>query len=253
MTGEETPGRDPGAARAGPVDPDGLSVEQVAMMIDYTLLRPEASIDDYSAFMARAREHAFRNVFVPPCYAPLAEGVLGATNVGIGVPVSFPFGYATPEVKAAEAVTALDEGAREIDIVMNVSAAVSGEWDIVREDLEAVVSSVRGWERTTLRGPVVVKLILETPYLDGGGKQEACRRAMESGCDFVKTATGLGPGGATVEDVRLMRSVVRREMGVKAAGGIRTWKEMRDMIDAGANRIGTSAGPEIIEDFLGSM
>jgi len=114
------------------------------------------------------------------------------------------------------------------------------------------VASVREWERTTLRGPVVVKLILETPYLDGEGKREACRMAMESGLDFVKTATGLGPGGATVEDVRLMRSVVGREMGVKAAGGIRTWKETRDMIEAGANRIGTSAGPEIIEEFLGS-
>ena len=252
MDGEETAGRDPGAVKAGPADPDELSVEQVAMMIDYTLLRPEASIGEYSAFMARARDCGFRNIFVPPCYAPLAEGLLGTSNVGIGVPVSFPFGYATPEVKAAEAVTALDEGATEIDVVMNVSAAVSGEWDIVQEDLEAVVASVREWERTTLRGPVVVKLILETPYLDGEGKREACRMAMESGLDFVKTATGLGPGGATVEDVRLMRSVVGREMGVKAAGGIRTWKETRDMIEAGANRIGTSAGPEIIEEFLGS-
>lgn len=249
MSQEET---DPGAVRAAPADPQTLSVEQVAMMIDYTLLKPEATIADYSAFIARARDHAFRNIFVPPCYAPLAEGMLGASNVGIGVPISFPFGYATPEVKATEAVTALDEGAVEIDIVMNVSAALSGEWDIVQEDLETVVGAVREWEKTTLRGPVVVKLILETPYLDDEQKREACRRAMASGLDFVKTATGLGPGGATVEDVRLMRSVVGSEMGVKAAGGIRTWKDMRDMIEAGANRVGTSAGPEIIEDFLGS-
>ncbi|MHB8895024.1 MAG: deoxyribose-phosphate aldolase [Candidatus Geothermincolia bacterium] len=242
--------RDCGAARGGPVDPGSLSVEELSQMIDFTLLKPEKSIQEYSAFIVTAKKYGFRTVFLPPCYAPLAVGMLGATNIHIGVPISFPFGYATPEVKVAEAVTALDEGAHELDVVLNVSAAVSNEWDIVEEDLVAVVSAVRDWERMTLKGPVTVKLILETPYLSEGQKREACHKAMVAGMDFVKTATGLGPGGATVEDIRLMRSVVGDELGVKAAGGIRTWSDARAMIEAGANRIGTSAGPEIIEDFL---
>lgn len=242
--------RDLVAAGAGPIDADSLTVEGLASIIDYTLLKPERSIEDYSVFIATARKYGFRNIFLPPCYAPLAEGMLGASDVGIGVPISFPFGYAAPEVKAEEALRAIDEGACEIDVVMNISAAVSGEWDIVREDLAAVVDSVRRWEKTTLKGPIVVKVILETPYIDDEAKREACRIAVSVGMDFVKTATGLGPGGATAEDIRLMRSVVGDGVGVKAAGGIRTWKDVRVMLDAGANRIGTSAGPEIIEDFL---
>jgi deoxyribose-phosphate aldolase len=242
--------RDFGAAGGAAVDLASLSVEELLRMIDFTLLKPEKSIEEYSTFIATARKYRFRNIFIPGCYAPLAEGMLGATDIGIGVPISFPFGYSAPEVKIIEAVTALDEGARELDMVMNVSAAVSNEWDIVEEDLVAVVSAVRDWERVTLRGPITVKLILETPYLDDEQKREACRRAMAAGMDFVKTATGLGPGGATVEDVRLMRSVVGDKLGVKAAGGIRNWAEARAMMEAGANRIGTSSGPEIIEDFL---
>jgi deoxyribose-phosphate aldolase len=233
-----------------PVDPDSLDKDLLLQMIDYTLLKPEKSIEEYSVFIAQAREYGFKTIFLPPCYVPLADGMLGISDVRIGAPIAFPFGYATPEVKIAEAMTALDEGARELDVVMNVSAAVSNEWDIVEEDLEAVVSAVRNWERMTIKGPVMVKVILETPYLDDEQKREACRRAMAVGMDFVKTATGLGPGGATVEDVKLMRSVVGDELGVKAAGGIRTWKDARAMIGAGATRIGTSTGPDIIEDFL---
>jgi len=234
----------------GPVDTGSLTTASLLQLIDYTLLKPEKTIDDYTGFIAMARKWGFRNVFLPPCYVPLADGMLGASEVGVGAPVSFPYGYAAPEVKVAEALTALEEGAREVDMVMNVSAAVSGEWDIVDEDIIAVVSAVRDWERMMVRERVPVKLILETPYLDDAQKKEACRRAVEAGLDYVKTATGLGPGGATVEDVRLMRSVVGWEMGVKAAGGIRTWDDAKAMLDAGANRIGTSAGPEIIEDFI---
>lgn len=239
-----------GRATNAPIDPDSLTTEGLLQIIDYTLLKPEKTISDYTSFIASARKWGFRNIFVPPCYAPLADGMLSATGIGIGVPISFPYGYAATEVKIAEAMTAVDEGAREIDLVMNVSEALSGEWDMVAEDFVAVVSAVRDWEKMTFKGPVIVKVILETPYLDDEQKKEACRRAMSAGMDFVKTATGLGPGGATVEDVWLMRSVVGEELGVKAAGGIRTWADARAMIEAGANRIGTSAGPEIIEDFI---
>lgn len=230
-------------------DPDLISREELVDLVDYTLLKPEGTLQEYIAFISEASRYGFRSVFVPPCYVPLAAGMLSATEVRVGTPVSFPLGYQAPETKAAETLTALEEGAWEVDVVLNVSAARSGEWGMVEEDLRAVVGAARDWENLTTRGPVVVKLILETPYLDDGQKREACRRAAAAGMDFVKTATGLGPGGATVEDVRLLREAVGDAMGVKAAGGIRTWEDARTMLSAGANRIGTSAGPEIVEDF----
>jgi deoxyribose-phosphate aldolase len=232
-----------------PVDPDTLTSDDLVGMIDYTLLKPEADLAAYSSFLATARRWGFGSVFVPPYYVPLAAGMLSATDVKIGIPVSFPFGYAAPEIKAAEALAALEEGALEVDVVMNISAARSADWDSVDEDLLAVVGPVRDWERATLKGPVVLKLILETPYLDDEQKREACRRAAATGMDFVKTATGLGPGGATVQDVRLMRQTVGDKLGVKAAGGIRTWEDAKAMIAAGANRLGTSTAVELVEDF----
>jgi len=231
-------------------DPDALKSDDLLAMIDYTLLKPEADLSAYTAFLAAARRWGFGSVFVPPYYVPLAAGMLSATDIRIGIPVSFPFGYAAPEIKAAEALAALEEGASEVDVVMNISAARSGAWESVDEDLLTVVSAVREWEKITLKGPVVIKLILETSYLDEDQKREACRRALATGMDFVKTATGLGPGGATVEDVRLLRETVGDRLGVKAAGGIRTWEDARAMIAAGANRLGTSTAPELVEDFL---
>jgi deoxyribose-phosphate aldolase len=233
-----------------PVDPDTLTKDDLLGMIDYTLLKPEADLDAYTTFLAAARDWGFGSVFVPPYYVPLAAGMLSATDLKIGIPVSFPFGYAAPEIKAAEALAALEEGASEIDVVMNISAARSGDWESVDEDLLTVVNAVREWEKFTYKGPVVLKLILETPYLDDDQKIEACKRAAATGMDFVKTATGLGPGGATVYDVGLMRGTVGNELGVKAAGGIRTWEDAKAMIAAGANRLGTSTAPELIEDFI---
>lgn len=232
------------------LEPDSLATEGLLDLLDYTLLKPEEPLESYARFLAEAKKWGFRSVFVPPCYVPLAAGMLTATEVKVGTPVSFPFGYAAPETKAAEALTALEDGALEIDVVMNISAARSGDWEMVDEDLAAVIGAVREWEKMTLKGPVTIKLILETPYLDDGQKIEACRRAAAAGMDFVKTATGLGPGGATVEDVRLMREVVGDELGVKAAGGVRTWEDASAMIEAGASRIGTSTGPALVEDFI---
>jgi len=231
-------------------DPGELKTKDLLLMIDHTLLKPEATLGEYTRAVANARDWGFNSVFVPPCYVPLASGMLSATDVKVGIPLGFPFGYSAPEIKAAEALAGLEDGAREVDMVMNISAARSGEWEIVEEDITAVVVAVREWEKVTLQGPVLVKLILETPYLDDGQKREACKRAAAGGMDYVKTATGFGPGGATVDDIRLMREVVGDELGVKAAGGVRTWEDVKAMFEAGADRIGTSAGPALIEDFI---
>lgn len=232
------------------VDPDALTAGDLLKMLDYTLLKPEETLEGYTRFLKKASRMELRSVFVPPCYVTLAVGMISATGTVVGAPVSFPFGYTAPEVKAAEALSLLEEGARELDVVMNVSAARSGEWELVRDDLEEVVEAVRGWERLTRSAPIVLKVILETSLLADDAKRRACLIAAQVGMDYVKTATGFGPGGATVEDVRLLRSAVGEELGVKASGGIRTWDDARALIAAGANRIGTSAAPEIMEGFL---
>lgn len=235
-----------------PVDPGSLRSKDLLAMLDYTMLKPEEPLGTYARFTREADEWGFRTVFLPPCYVPLAVGMLGNSPVQVGAPISFPFGYTFSEAKAGEALTALEEGAAELDVVMNYSAALSGEWELAREDLEFVVSSVREWENTTQKGPVIIKVILETPYLDRAQKIKACEVAAEAGLDYVKTATGLGPGGATVEDIKLMREVVGQDLGVKAAGGVRTWEDAKEMIAAGACRIGTSTAPALMEDFIGA-
>lgn len=239
------------AAQGFPViDPEALTPKSLLGIIDCTLLQPEETLERYSRFIKNVGRWGFRAIFLPPCYVPLAVGMLGATDVTIGAPVSFPFGYGAPEAKAAEARYSLEEGARELDVVINYSAARSGEWDLVREDLEEVLKTVKAWERMTLEGPIVVKAILETPSLSGEQTARACRIAVDLGVDYVKTATGFGSGGATVEDVRLLKEIAGTEAGVKASGGIRTWADVKEMLHAGASLIGTSAGPEIIEDFI---
>lgn len=231
------------------IDPDSITKDELLQMIDYTMLRPEETLESYARFLRTASEWKFHAVFIPPAYVPLAVGMLSATDTVVGTPISFPYGYCSPEVKASESVSALEEGVGELDVVINISAALSGEWEVVREDLEAVVAAVRDWEELTLSDHPVLKVILETSYLNDYQIIEACKVASEAGMDFVKTATGLGPGGATVHDVALMKETVGDRVGVKASGGIRTWEDARSMIGAGATRIGTSTGPGIMEGF----
>lgn len=247
--GREVPAA--GSERA-PVDPDALTAQDLLRLLDYTLLRPEETLEGYTRFLKRASRLGTRTVFVPPCYVSLATGMLSGADTVVGSCVSFPHGYSAPEAKAGEALSLLEEGAQELDVVINISAAGSGEWALVREDLEEVVHAVRGWERLTSSAPVLLKAILETAYLDEEARRRACAVAAEAGMDYVKTSTGFGPGGATAEDVRLMRSVVGVALGVKASGGIRTWEDARLMLEAGASRIGTSAAGEIVEGFLGA-
>lgn len=212
----------------------------VAGLIDHTLLRPESTRAQIVDLCREARQYGFAAVCVNPCWAALAVSELAGSPVKIATVVSFPLGATSTEAKLAEAAAALRVGAREIDMVMNIGALRGGDLETVKQDIQAVTAE-------THAAGAIVKVILETALLDDRQKAVACTLAKMAGADFVKTSTGFGPAGATAEDVALMRRVVGAEMGVKAAGGIRTLDDLRRMTAAGANRIGTSAGVKIVE------
>jgi deoxyribose-phosphate aldolase len=220
-----------------------ISKWQLAKIIDYTQIKPTATKDDIVKLCKEAEKHGFGCVCVNSAYVPLAKQLLRGTNVKIASTVGFPFGSSLPEVKAFEARKASEKGASEIDMVLNIGALKSGDYETVKRDIERVVDVKRSHG-----DDLVIKVIIETGYLTKEEKVMACKLAKEAGADFVKTSTGF-VGGATVEDVKLMRETVGRDMGVKAAGGIRTLREALAMIEAGANRIGTSTGIAIIEEF----
>ena len=225
----------------------GHSHEQVttapaslASLIDHTLLRPEATGSQIAELCREARQYGFAAVCVNPCWVALAVSELAGSATKIATVAGFPLGATSTEAKLAEAAAALRVGAQEIDMVMNIGALRGGDLETVRQDIQAVA-------RECHAAGAIVKVILETALLDDRQKAVACTLAKMAGADFVKTSTGFGPAGATAPDVALMRRVVGAEMGVKAAGGIRTLDDLRRMTAAGANRIGTSAGVKIIE------
>jgi len=217
--------------------------KDLAKMIDHTLVKPTTTEDDVAKLCEEAEKHRFGSVCVNPTYVSLATRLLKETDVTVCSSVGFPFGVTLPEVKAFEARRAVENGACEIDMVINIGALKSKDYETVKRDIEAVADVKR------YHDDVVVKVIIETGCLIDEEKVMACKLAKEAGADFVKTSTGFIKGGATVEDVRLMRETVGEDMGVKAAGGIRTFKQALAMIEAGANRIGTSTGVAIIEGF----
>jgi len=219
-----------------------ISKKQLAKMIDYTLIKPTATRNDIEKLCEEAESYGFGCVCVNSMYVSLAKQLLKGTDVKVCSTVGFPFGATLPEVKAFEAEKVVEKGAREIDMVINIGALKSGNYETVKKDIEALVNVKRS------HSDLVIKVIIETGYLTPQEKIMACRLAKEAGADFVKTSTGL-VGGATVEDVKLMRETVGKDMGVKAAGGIRTFKQALAMIESGANRIGTSTGVAIIEEF----
>ena len=215
------------------IDPASL-----ASYIDHTLLKPEATVADIEKICAEAREHRFASVCVNPSYIALVAKELSGTGVTPCCVVGFPFGTHTPEAKAAETAQAVAEGAREVDMVLNVGAAKSGDWDLVERDIAAVVKAAGG--------KAGVKVILETCLLTDEEKVKACQLSKKAGAAFVKTSTGYSSGGATAHDVALMRAAVGPDMGVKASGGVRTYEDAVAMIEAGASRLGASAGVKII-------
>ncbi|WOT02051.1 deoxyribose-phosphate aldolase [Corynebacterium pyruviciproducens] len=206
--------------------------------IDHTLLAATATEKEIDTLVNQAIEHNFASVCINPTWVAHAAELLKESDVKVCTVVGFPLGANTSEVKAFEAKTAVKDGADEVDMVINIGAALDGDWHFVENDVREVVEAVS--EST------IVKVILENCYLDNEQIKHACLAAKEAGADFVKTSTGFGASGAKAEDVRLMRETVGQEMGVKAAGGIRTPEQFQDMVDAGATRIGTSNGAKLL-------
>lgn len=223
--------------------------EDLARIIDQTLLKPDATEEDVRRFCREAARYNFAAVFVNPFYADLAFRLLKDSSVRVGTTVGFPLGASTSVVKRFEARDAVERGAREIDMVLNVSALKSDNVDAVQRDIYGVVGVIREKETERGIGSITVKVIIEACYLTDEEKLIACRVIEEAGADFAKTSTGFGPGGATVHDVRLLRKCLSSKVGVKASGGICTLEQCLEMLEAGANRIGTSSGVEIMKEF----
>lgn len=220
--------------------------EAIASSIDHTLLKADATPDEISQLCFEARTYGFASVCVNPTHVPLAAQLLENSDVKVCTVIGFPLGATLPEVKAFEALDAIKNGASEIDMVVNIGALRARDYTTVAQDIRGVVQVCHP------RG-ALVKVILEMALLDEEEKIAGCLLAKEAGADFVKTSTGFGPGGATVEDVALMRRVIGPEMGVKAAGGIRSFRDAQGMVEAGATRLGASAGVEIVRGARGDQ
>ncbi|WP_035294184.1 deoxyribose-phosphate aldolase [Clostridium sp. KNHs214] len=212
---------------------------KIQQYIDHTLLKPEATEEQVIKVCKEAREYKFASVCVNPYYASLVTKELEGTEVKTCVVIGFPLGTNTKEVKAFETEKAIKDGAKEVDMVINVGALKDKKYDVVKEDIKSVVEAAKG--------KALVKVIIETCLLTEEEKVKSCELSKEAGADFVKTSTGFSTGGANKEDIALMRKVVGKELGVKASGGIRDYKACMDMINAGASRIGASAGIKIVQ------
>lgn len=219
------------------------TARQVASLIDHTLLKPEATRADVLNICQDAVTYQFASVCVNPVWVPVVAEKLKSTSVKVCTVIGFPLGANTTETKLFEAKEALSQGAQEIDMVQNIGAVRSGYWDAVRIEVEHIAELAH-------EHSAILKVILETSLLTAEEKQASCQLAVKAKADFVKTSTGFSSGGATVDDVRLMRQVVGEGVGVKASGGIRDLKTLQAMVSAGANRIGASAGVQIVEELL---
>ncbi|AKP46975.1 deoxyribose-phosphate aldolase [Bacillus smithii] len=209
-----------------------------ANMIDHTLLKADATKDDIVRLAEEAKKYGFASVCVNPFWVKTAYEILKDTDVKVCTVIGFPLGATTPEVKAFETTNAIQNGAEEVDMVINIGALKSRDLELVENDIRAVVEAAKG--------KALVKVIIEACLLTEEEKVLACQLAVKAGADFVKTSTGFSTGGATVEDVALMRKTVGPDFGVKASGGIRTAEDLLAMEKAGANRIGASAGVKIV-------
>ena len=227
-----------------------VHAEELAKTIDHTLLRPDATVADIELLCDQAAQYHFAAVCVLPHWVALCRRLLADSDVKVCTVIGFPYGADGGRAKVATAKDAVAHGADEIDVVMCVPAMLAGDFTYVRNELRAVVRAVRVGGVNNGRGLVIVKVIVETCYLSTKLKKMACKIVEGAGADFVKTSTGLGPAGATVHDVELLRDALSEHVAVKAAGGVRTYRDVTRLINAGAARIGTSAGDQIMREFL---
>lgn len=211
---------------------------QIAKMIDHTLLKADATKEQVKTLCEEAKEYSFASVCVNPTWVQYASELLAGTEVKVCTVIGFPLGATTSATKAFETVNAIENGATEVDMVINIGALKDKNFDLVKEDIKAVVDAAKG--------KALTKVIIETSLLTDEEKEKACVLAVEAGTDFVKTSTGFSTGGATVEDIALMRKTVGPEIGVKASGGVRSSEDTEKMIEAGATRIGASSGVAIV-------
>ncbi len=210
---------------------------KISKYIDHTLLKPQASKADLAKLCTEAIEHDFKAVCVNPCNVAYCAKLLAGSKVKLASVVGFPLGASIPSIKSAETLMAVEDGANEIDMVINIGALKDKNFDLVEADIKAVVQSAEG---------NTVKVIIETCLLTNPEKVKACELAKAAGAHFVKTSTGFSTGGATEEDVKLMKKTVGDDLEVKASGGVRSYEDAMAMIEAGATRIGTSSGVAIL-------
>lgn len=216
----------------------------IAKMIDHTILKPNAGDQQIRQLCSEALEYGFASVCINPGFVSLAASLLRDTQVKVCTVIGFPLGSNTSETKLFEADSAMRSGAAELDYVLNISDVLDGRLHRVKQEMDQFV-----WLKTGSNPPVVIKVILETCYLSDEQIVRVCELAKAAGLDFVKTSTGFAHAGATVEHVRLMRQTVGHDLGVKASGGVRTYEDALAMIEAGASRIGTSSGVEIMKAY----
>ncbi|WP_404355552.1 deoxyribose-phosphate aldolase [Cytobacillus firmus] len=210
----------------------------VAKMIDHTLLKADATKGQIEKICAEAKEYNFGSVCVNPTWVKLSSDLLNGTEVKVCTVIGFPLGASTPETKAFETKNAIENGATEVDMVINIGALKGGDNELVERDIRAVVDAAKG--------KALTKVIIETCLLTEEEKVRACELSVKAGADFVKTSTGFSTGGATAEDIALMRKTVGPDLGVKASGGVRSAEDAQKMIEAGATRIGASSGAAIV-------
>lgn len=217
-----------------------MTIKSIESYIDHTILKSDASLNDISTLCREAIENNFASVCINPCFVPMAKSLLKESDVKVCTVIGFPLGATTSKSKAFEAKEAIENGASEIDMVINIGMLKSGDLEYVKNDIKCVAKECTG--------KAILKVIIETALLTNEEKISVCNISKEAGADFVKTSTGFSTGGATVEDVMLMKSVVGDKLKVKASGGVRTYEDAEKMIKVGADRIGTSKSINILQE-----
>lgn len=225
-----------------------MRVREFAKTVDHTVLKPDTTEEDIRRVCEEAAHYHFAAVCIPPCYVRLAAEELRGVDVKVATVISFPFGADTPAVKNAAVREAIAGGASELDVVMNISRFLSGDFSYVAEELKSINQEISAVAMNNGLNDVVLKVIVETAYLTDEMKRLATRMVAASGADFVKTSTGFAPAGATLDDVSLLRQEAPEGLGVKASGGIRTLEDSLDMLNAGASRLGLSGSVGIMQE-----